>query len=103
MVAPDALVMVAALRQDDSVCRRAEQILEMVNGSILACRASSDGLPVGAEPAVPVDLPDGVSAFHMYKFDMAESRFLIDRYDVKTLPWCAHAPSMGASCAARRP
>jgi len=67
--APDQLVVVACLRKDDLACRKAEQLLEKVNGLLSIKHAK-----------------EGVSPHLLTKFEMSESNFLKRRYNIQTLP-----------------
>ena len=62
--------MVACLRQDSLLCRKAEQFLEKVNGKI----EEEHGKCVDSHPYIVV------------KFEMSESNYLKRRYNVQSLP-----------------
>eukprot|EP00941_MAST-03F_sp_MAST-3F-sp1_P004384 g4384.t1 len=67
-VSQEQLLLVACLRADSSVCRRAEQLLELLHGQI-------------AEKYGESECP-----YVMVKFEMSESNFLVRKYNIFSLP-----------------
>jgi hypothetical protein len=67
---PSQLVVVACLRQDSLLCRKAEQFLEKVNGKI----EQEHGKDVDQHP------------YRIVKFEMSESNYLKRRYNIQSLP-----------------
>jgi len=77
----DQLLVVCCLASWMPQCRRAEPVLEELNGKMATERArggASGGGGGGARASSP--------PFEMRKFDMSENRFLRDRHNINTLP-----------------
>jgi len=76
---PHQLVVVACLRTDLAPCRKAEQLLTVVNGELKE-QANGDSVDKAATDSLDAD------KIILCKFDMGSSRFLVDRYNIHTVP-----------------
>lgn len=110
-VGSDELALVVCLREDDHATGHCVQMLQTLNGQVGAA-ASRAGTPTsakGAEGSAGAGAPGGgaadapLTSFRLAKFEMAESRFMVERYNVLALPCFlmfyqgkpVHAGSMG--------
>ena len=78
---PDQLLVVLLYRGDSQEHVWAEQLMQYVNGALGMAAAASQGLRWPEEKPRPDTL-----AYRITKYEMSQSRFLVKRYNVKTLP-----------------
>lgn len=85
---PSQLVVVACLREDDPLCRKAEMVVEQVHGAILRGEldnADTDLAATGASGAGATANADN-SQYRIIKVAMSESRFMAEQYKIRSLP-----------------
>ena len=85
---PHQLVVVACLREDDQLCRIAEKVVEGVHGAVL--RGELDGADSDAADASGGgggDFNPDNSQFRVVKVAMSESRFMVEQYHIRSLPY----------------
>lgn len=81
VVRQDQLLIVLLCRGDSQEHVWAEQLMEYVHGALAVAACTSQGLRWPDETPHPDSM-----AYRMCKFEMAQSRFLVKRYNVKGLP-----------------
>lgn len=79
---PQQLVLVACLRDDDPLCRRAQQLLEHVNGSLASQYPDDPNTGKRDDGAAPPN----PCPYRIIKVDMQESREMTRRFAIHALP-----------------